>query len=449
MQHTVDVLVIGTGTAGFTLALACRKAGKQVAVVDSKPFGGTCGQRGCEPEKYLVTAAEVVQLSQQMSEIGIHPPARMDWPALIRAKSAFSDQVPERTERALEEAGVDAFFGTARFLSPEEVIIGDDTRVRAGAVVIATGAQPNRLDFPGAEVVIGTTQFFELTAVPRRIVFIGGGCLSLSLAHAARAAGASVIILQRGDRILKKADAELAARLMKSAQALGITIVTGITACMAEMHAGHLITYGKAGCAEAFHSDLIVNTTGRFADLESLDLEAGDVAHTERGIAVNEFLQSTSNPRVWAIGDVCDSPHHLTSVADMEAEVAAANILGGKVQRPDYQAVPSVVSSQPPLAWVGMTEQQARESGKPFRVNRGSMDEWPSSRRIGQKFAFYKVLLEAESGKILGAHIFGHNAGETINIFALAMRFGLTNEDLMKVLWAYPTDASDLKDMIV
>jgi glutathione reductase (NADPH) len=235
---------------------------------------------------------------------------------------------------------------------------------------------------------------------------------------------------------------------MKSAKELGINIVTGITASMAEKLSGAFVTYGKAGCTEAFMSDLIVNTSGRFAELESLDLRSGNVAYSGEGVSVNEYLQSVSNPRVWAIGDACASPFHLTSVADMEAEVAAENIVNGNVLRPDYQGVPCVVSSQPPLAWVGMTEQQVLQSGSRFRVNRGPTDEWPSSRRIGQRHGFYKIIIEADTGRILGAHIFGHNAGETINVFAMAIKFGLTNQDLKKVLWAYPTDVSDIKDMI-
>jgi glutathione reductase (NADPH) len=448
MRHDFDVLVIGTGTAGFTLALACSKAGRKVAVVDSKPFGGTCGMRGCEPEKYLVMAAEVARLSQQMAEIGINPPARVDWPSLIRAKDAFASGVPDRTERAIEAAGIQAFFGMARFISPEEVAVGDDITIRAGAVVIATGAKPARLDFPGGDLVIGTDEFFNLTVLPRRILFIGGGCLAMSLAHAARSAGAAVTILQRGERILKQCDTQMVGRLMKLAQALGINIVTGITASMAERLSGAFVTYGKAGCTEAFMSDLIVNTSGRFAELGSLDLEAGNVGHSGDGVSVNEYLQSVTNPRVWAIGDACASPFHLTSVADMEAEAAAANIVNGKLRRPDYTGVPCVVSSQPPLAWVGMTEQEVLRSGKRFRVNRGPTDDWPSSRRIGEKHGFYKVLIEADTEKILGAHLFGHNAGETINIFAMAIKFGLSSQDLQRVLWAYPTDVSDIKDMI-
>jgi glutathione reductase (NADPH) len=448
MHHNFDVLVIGTGTAGYTLAMACSKGGRRVAIVDNQPYGGTCAMRGCQPKKYLVDAAEVARLSRQMSEIGIHPAAQIDWPALMHSKSAFTDAVPERTERGLRKAGIELFNGTARFLSPEEVAVGEETTIRAQHIVIATGARPAPLNFPGAELVVTSDDFLELIKLPRRIVFIGGGYISLEFAHVARAAGAEVTILHRGERILKRFEAELVDRLSASAHAFGIKIITGINACSFEKLRGALVTYGAAGCTESFQSDLIVNGSGRLPDLDGLDLAAGGVERKPRGVAVNEFLQSVSNPRVYAIGDACDSPFQLATVADMQAEVAAENILKGNLRSPDYQGVPSVVFTQPPLAGVGMTEEQAGQAGEKFRVNHGSMAEWPSSRRIGQKHACYKVLIQEQTGLILGAHLFGHNAGEAINIFALAIKFGLTNLDLKKVLWAYPTHVSDLKYMI-
>jgi glutathione reductase (NADPH) len=448
MHRTFDVLVIGTGTAGYTLALACSRAGRKVAIVDNQPYGGTCAMRGCQPKKYLVDAAEVAQLSQQMSEIGIHPAAKIDWPALMRSKRGFTGAVPERTERSLRKEGIELCYGTARFVSPEEVAIGEEDSVRARGVVIATGAKPARLDFPGAELVTTSDEFLELDKLPRRILFVGGGYISLEFAHVARAAGAAVTILHRSPRILKRFEAEVVDRLSASARALGIVIVTGINACSFEKRGGSLFTYGAAGCTESFESDLIVNGSGRLADLDSLDLEAGGVQRGERGVAVNEYLQSVTNPGVYAVGDACEAPFQLATVADMQAGVAAKNIIHGNLLRPDYQGVPSVVFTQPPLAGVGMTEEQALQAGEKFRINRGSMKEWPSSRRIGQQYAYYKVLIQEGSGRILGAHLLGHNAGEAINIFALALKFGLSNSDLKKVLWAYPTHVSDLKYMI-
>jgi glutathione reductase (NADPH) len=196
-----DVLVIGTGTAGYTLALALSKAGRQVAVVDNRPYGGTCAMRGCQPKKYLVAAAEVAHLSHQMSRIGIHPVARIDWAALMKSISAFTEAVPERTEKVFQKAGIKQLHGAARFLSPDEVAIGPDLIFCPEQIVIATGSKTAKLDFPGAEFTITSDEFLTLDQLPRRVAFIGGGYIAMEFAHVAHSAGATVTVLERTDRI--------------------------------------------------------------------------------------------------------------------------------------------------------------------------------------------------------------------------------------------------------
>ena len=448
MVDFVDVLVIGTGTAGYITALALKKAGRRVAVVDNRSYGGTCAMRGCQPKKYLVAAAEVAHLAHQMSRIGIQPVAQIDWPALMRSKAAFTNAVPERTEKVFQKAGIERLHGTASFISPDEVAIGPDLTVRAERIVIATGSKTARLDFNGAEFTVTSDDFLELEQLPRRMVFIGGGYISLEFAHVACAAGVAVSVMERGDRILKKFDAELASRLVKASRDSGITITTEFDVCEVQKSGSGYTVRGSAGCDQSVDADLVVNCSGRVPELDDLDLEAGTVPRSPRGVVVNEFLQSIGNPRVYAIGDACDAGPKFATVADMEAAIAAENILNGNCEIPDYHVIPSVVFTQPPLAQVGITEDEAKISGTPFRIKSGAMNAWPSSRRIGQEHAFYKLILEEESGRILGAHLFGHNAGEAINIFAMAMKFGLGKQDLKKMLWAYPTNVSDLKYMI-
>ncbi len=448
MANDVDVLVIGTGTAGYTLALALSKGGRRVTVVDNRPYGGTCAMRGCQPKKYLVAAAEVAHLSRQMSLIGIHPSAQINWPALMQSKSAFTDAVPARTIKDFQKAGIEQLHGTARFISPDEVTIDSDRSIRPDHIVIATGSRTTKLDFPGAEYTLTSDDFLEMKQLPRRIAFIGGGYIAMEFAHVARAAGAEVSVLQRSQRIMKHFDAELANLLTEASLASGIAINTGYNVCDIKRINGIFIISGNEGCAKTVEADLVVNSSGRVPDLDALDLKAGGVSSSLRGISVNEFLQCISNPRVYAIGDACGAGPMLATVADMQATLAADNILHGNNQIPDYRVVPSVVFTQPPLAQVGMNEEEALASGLHFRVNRGHMNRWPSSRRIGQEHSFYKVILEEETGRILGAHLFGHNAGEAINIFAMAMKFGLSNHDLKQMLWAYPTNVSDLKYMI-
>lgn len=448
MKKAYNTFIIGTGTAGFTLAQRCRKAGLDVAIADRRPMGGTCAMRGCQPKKYLVNAAEIAEITSWMQDRGLASKTKIDWNSLIRAKKDFTDPVPASTEKSFRQAGIDLFHGTVRFVSPEEVMIDETTSIRAEYFVVATGSEPVSLNIPGEQYVATSDDFLELSDLPGRIIFIGGGYISMEFAHVARIAGADVTVLEHGRRILKHFEPEIVAKLVRSAQDSGIKIVTEFSAEAVQKtkNGFEVVEHGTSNLS--YCGDLIVHGAGRVPTLEALDLEAGDVAFSAEGIQVNAYLQSRSNPRVYAIGDAVANSPKLSTVADMEAEVAGDNIIHGNKRHPDYENIPSVVFSVPSLAGVGMTEEDADASGLYYRIKKGSMASWPTSRRLGQQTAFYKVVLEKETDRLLGVHILGHNAGEIINIFALAMKSGLRVSDLQKVLWAYPTYTSDLKYMI-
>lgn len=333
-----------------------------------------------------------------MFRIGIQPVAKIDWPALMKSKSAFTKAVPDRTEKVFQKAGIEQLHGTAHFISADEVEIGPDLTIRANHIVIATGSKTAKLDFPGAEFTITSDEFLELDQLPRRVAFIGGGYIAMEFAHVAHSAGAAVSVLQRTNRILKRFDAELVNRLVDASLAIGITVTRGFDTSYIEKNHGSFIVHGSAGRTQLIEADLVVNCAGRVPDLDELDLELGKITRSQRGIAVNSFLQNVGNPHVYAIGDACGAGPQLAPVADMEATIAAENILNGNRKTPDYLGIPSVLFTQPPLALVGMTEDEAVTSGIRFRINRGSMSDWPSSRRIGQKHAYYKVIIEEVSG---------------------------------------------------
>jgi len=443
-----DVVVIGTGTAGYTVAYACREAGRTVAIVDRRAYGGTCAMRGCQPKKYFVAAAAAVERTRSMTGIGIQGPAAIDWPALVRSKSAFTDRVPEGTRRGFQEAGIDTYDGTARFEGPDTVATDAGDRLRGRALVIATGAEPAPLGIPGGGHVVTSDDFMELERLPANIIFVGGGYISMEFAHVAARAGARVTVLHRGERVLERFDGDLVARLVDASAAAGIRIHTGAPVASVERRGDRLVVRAGDDGAVAETADLVVHGAGRRPILEPLAPAAGGVAATPRGITVNGHMQSVSNPRVYAVGDAADTPWRLATTADMQAEVAAAHILGDAGAVADHDAVASVVFTLPPLAAVGMGEAEARDNGRPVRVNTGDPTRWPSSKRIGQQHAGYKVILDRETDRILGAHLLGHNAEEAINVFALAIKAGLTTADLKRVLWAYPTHVSDLKYMI-
>jgi glutathione reductase (NADPH) len=445
-----DLVVIGTGSAASTVASQCRAAGWQVAIVDSRPFGGTCALRGCDPKKVLVGATEVLDWHHRMKGKGIcAEKAGIEWSELMRFKRSFTEPVPKHREASFSKAGIAAFHGHARFIGPTAVRVGDDV-LTGSNVVVATGAMPANLQIPGTEYVTTSEQFLELDELPPRIVFIGGGYISFEFAHIAARAGAHVTILHRSSRPLTRFDPDLVDQLVQRTRDLGIDVqlqtdVKGI----ANTSSGLTVRTSVAGETRAFQADMVVHGAGRVPEIDDLDLTAAGVKYDKRGVAVNEYLQSVSNPAVYAAGDAAASGGPpLTPVAGYEGEIVAANLLEGNHRKPNYLAVPSVVFTVPPLAAVGLSEQSAREQGLQFRMNHQKTSGWYSSRRIGEECSGFKVLVEEGSGRIIGAHLLGPHVEEVINLFALAIRSGLTATDLTEMMFAYPTHVSDIWYMV-
>ena len=449
-SHQFDLVVIGTGSAASTVASRCRSAGRSVAVVDSRPFGGTCALRGCDPKKVLVAAAEAVDWARRMQGKGIDTPGvRVDWGALMRFKRTFTEPVPAARERSFAKAGIAMFHGRARFENESTIRVGDN-HLTGKHIAIASGAQPAPLGFPGAEHLITSEQFLELDALPPRIAFVGGGYISCEFAHVARRAGAQVTIVHRGDRLLEGFDPDLVALLDRQSRKLGIDIQLGLAVQQVERYGdGYVVRASGPSANRTLEANLVVHGAGRVAEIDDLDLALGRVERGPRGVKVDAWLRSVSNPRVYAAGDCAETDGlPLTPVAGLEGRVVAANLLAGASRVPDYTGIPSVVFTLPPLATVGLSEAAARGRHLKFRVTHEDTAGWYSSRRRGEECSGFKVLIEEATDRILGAHLLGPHAEETINVFALAIRHGLTATQLKESVYAYPTHASDIPYMV-
>lgn len=449
-----DLFAIGTGTAAKKVALACRKAGWRVAVADHRPFGGTCALRGCDPKKAMWSVAESYDRARRLGGAGLRGTdgLSLDWHDLMAFKNNFTDPVPAKREKTFQEAGIDAFHGRVRFVGPNTVAI-DDTRIEARHVLIAVGAEPKPLPFLGAEYLISSDAYFEMESLPSTLVLVGGGYIAFEFAHTAVRLGAKPIIIERRQP-LKLFDEDLVAQLVDKSRRLGIEVHTNTEVVAVERGlADDLVVYARSPEGETlqFEVPLAVQAAGRTPALEPLDLSAGNVAVDEGGqLELSEHLQSISNPSVYAAGDVTGRGPPLTPVASHDAEVVATNLLARTppYSTPDYLGVPSVAFTIPPITGVGLTEAQARDLGLRFRVNHQDTTDWQTSRHLQEDTAAFKVLIEEDSERILGAHLLGPDAEHTINLFAMAMRMGLTARDMDRFVSAFPTAASNLFHML-
>lgn len=443
-----DLLTIGSGTAAMVAAFRVASAGWSVAIVDEKPFGGTCALRGCDPKKMLVAGVEVIDGFRRMSGNGVQGELGIDWGDLIAFKRSFTGPIPSKHEQRYHEKGIATFHGPTRFVGPNTVSVAGQN-LTARHILIASGAEPVRLGIPGEEHLVTNEQFLAMEQLPRRILLVGGGYIAAEFSHIAARAGAAVTIVQRGRRILPQFEPELVGWLMDSFTAVGVDIHTGTTVTAVEKSRTSFIVHtDSGGQAATIEADLVVHAAGRKPALERLDLAAGGIATKGGGLLLNEYLQSASNPSVYAAGDAAQVGPPLTPVSSHDAKVVAANLLQGNHSRPDYRGVPSVAFTLPPIAAAGLTEAQAHNAGLQYRAKVERTSDWYSARRVAEKVYGYKTLVEEGTGRILGAHLVGPHSDEVINIFALAIRHNLTAADLKSTMFAYPTGASDIGYML-
>lgn len=447
-MQTFDLIVIGTGTAASVAANRIRAAGRSVAVIDCRPFGGTCALRGCDPKKVLVGAASAIDHARRMDGKGVSGTVQIDWPKLIAFKRTFTDPVPQNREQGFAENGVATFHGEARFTGRNSIAVGGE-ELDARHILIASGAAPRSLGIPGEEYLTTSEDFMALEALPGRIVMVGGGYIAAEFSHIAARAGAQVSILQRGGRMLSHFDPDLVGWLMEKFAALGIDVQTDTAVEAIERTGdGYRVIASASGQTVTTDADLVVHAAGRVPNLEGLDLELADVAVKDGRLQLNEYLQSVSNPTVYAAGDAAQVGPPLTPVSSHDAKVVAASMLDGNRRKPDYRAVPSVAFTVPPIAAVGLSEEDARRQGLKFHAKSQKISDWFTARHTAETTYGFKVLIEEESGRLLGAHLVGPSADEVINLFALAIRHKLTADDLDQTIFAYPTGASDIGSVL-
>jgi len=444
-----DTVILGGGNAAMGVTIATRAAGMSVALIEDRDLGGTCPNRGCTPKKILVAAAQALDAIARAKTHGIEVGTpRLDWAALIAREKMMIKPIPERLGKSLADRGVEVIRGRAAFAAPDAVKVGGRV-LEAKNIVIATGSRPRTLPMPGAEHMITSDEVLSDATLPRSVVFIGGGVIALEFSHVYVRAGVKVTILEALPRLLSTVDADAVDRIRMESERLGIAIRTGVAVRRIEpAREGFRVVYDEGGIERSIEAERVVNGAGRVANVDALDLEAGDVKHDGFRLEIDPTLRSVSNRMVHACGDVLWNTPQLSPVATYEGQIVGRNIVEGPRHRPDYASIPACVYTIPALASVGLTEAKARENGGKVRVQTTDMADWISTRTYAESVAWAKVIIDAASDRILGAHLVGHSSEELINLFALAMQHGITAAALHRRVYGYPTFSSDIKYLL-
>jgi len=448
MTNHFDVVIIGGGNAGFGVSAVAHEAGKSIAFVEARDFGGTCPNRGCTPKKVLVAAAHALHEIELAPVHGIEVgEPKLDWAKLIDREKDMIGFIPGAMRETAEKRGT-VFLGHAKFVGPNTIDV-DGTIIEGGDIVIATGSRHRPLPIPGAELMITSDDVLSERSLPDELIFIGGGVIAMEFSHVYARAGTRVTILEALPQLLPRMDADAVAAIRAETERLGVTVKTGVKVTGIAQSNGRLeVSYEHDGGEHSLEADRVVNGAGRIANVDSLDLDAGNVKHDGIRIDVDDYLRSTSNPSVWVAGDALVHSAQLSPVATQEGRIVGHNIVNGPTEKPDYFAAPSAVYTVPALSTVGLTEKEAHDQGLNVRVTTSDMSGWFSTRTYAETVAWSKVLVDEASDQIVGAHMVGHQGEELIHLFALAMRHGISASDLKSAPYAFPTFSADMKSLV-
>lgn len=447
MSQKYDVVILGGGNAGFGVSAIAHEAGKKIAFVEEWDFGGTCPNRGCTPKKFLVAAAHALHEIETASThcITVSEP-KLDWAKLIAREKNMVAHIPDAMAGVAKKRG-DVFRGSAKFTGPNSIEV-DGTTLHGENIVIATGSKPRPLPIPGAEYLITSDEILSEETQPDEVVFIGGGVIAMEFSHVYARAGTKVTILEAMPRLLPRVEEAAVAAVQSESERIGVIIKTNVQVNeVSQINEKLRVTYEHEGKILTVDADRVVNGAGRIANVDTLNLEAGNVKHDRVAVDVDEYLRSTSNPSVWVCGDALVTSPQLSPIATYEGRIVGQNIVGGPTVKPDYTVIPSGIYTVPALSTVGLTENEAQEKGLNTKITVSDMTEWFSGKTYAETVAFSKVLVDEDEDRIIGAHMVGHHAEDLIHYFAMAMRHGIAASKLKDDMFAFPTFSSDLKSM--
>lgn len=446
-RYDYDLFVIGGGSGGVRAARVAASLGKRVAIAEEYRFGGTCVIRGCVPKKLYVYASQFPEHFEDAAGYGwTVGETRFDWPTLIANKDREIARLEAIYTKNLVNSGVTIFEARAMLAGPHDVVLASDgRRITARYILIATGGHPNvDTALPGVQHVITSNEFFHLPEQPKRVVVAGGGYIAVELAGVFAGLGSEVTLMYRGQEILRGFDDDLRTALHQAYEARGIRVVCGEVFTRIEKTSSGLTGTSTAG--RTIEADQILFAIGRSPSTSGLGLDAAGVAIDDQGaIKVDRFSQS-SVPSIYAVGDVTNRVA-LTPVAIREGHAFADTVFGSKPTAVDHALIPTGVFSTPEIGTVGLTESQARATVTAIDIYKTSFRPMKATLTDKTEKMLMKLVVDATTDKVLGAHILGPDAAEMAQLLGIAIGMGATKADFDRTIAVHPSAAEELVTM--
>jgi glutathione reductase (NADPH) len=439
-----DLFVVGAGSGGVRAARMAAQRGARVAVAEDAPLGGTCVNLGCIPKKLYSHAAHYAESFEESHGFGWSGPAPvLDWSALKTNRAREISRLNAVYATLLTDAGAEVLRGRARVLGPNAVEVGGVPH-RTRRIVVATGGWPVVPPVPGAELAITSNQIFDLAQFPQHLVVVGGGYIACEFASIFRGLGAQVTQLYRGEQVLRGFDDDVRNFLAAEMRKKGVDLRTQADVARIERAAGRLRVTLVDG--SSFAADQVLYATGRAPNTAGLGLAEAGVALAANGaVIVDEHFRSSADG-IYALGDVIDRVH-LTPVALAEAMTLVDHLYGAGQRRMDYELIPTAVFTHPSVGTVGLSEQAARVRFDAVRIFRSEFKALRHTLSGSPERTLMKLVVDAASDRVVGLHMVGSDAGETIQGFAVAMKAGATKAQFDATLGIHPTAAEEFVTM--
>ena len=442
-QYDYDLITIGAGSGGVRASRRAAALGKKVAIIENLRVGGTCVMRGCVPKKLLVLGSHFADDFEDALGYGwtVGEPG-FDWSRLITAKEKELDRLEDVYHRILKDSGVEEIFGTG-VLADAHTVEVDGKSMTAETILVCTGGWPKMPDIPGIKHAITSNEALELAQFPKRVAIVGGGYIAVEFAGIFNSFGSEVTEIIRAPQILRGFDEDARQTLAEEMKKKGIDIrAETVVEEIVKDGDGYLLKLKDGGVLDA---DLVMYATGRAPNTHGLGLEEAGIALDEVGaIKVDEFSK-TAVDHIYAIGDVTERLN-LTPVALAEAEAFANTVYRDSPTAMDYANVASAVFSQPPIGSVGLTEDQAREKADiDVYVSRFTPMKYTLSGR--DEKTMMKIIVDRETGTVLGCHMVGLDASEIIQGIAIALKCGATKDQFDATIGIHPTAAEEFVTM--